>query len=192
MYPCFLITLTFKNSWILYRKPLSLWRVHRCWKFAECSSIIGKIVLTSGCFLDPHQRPDCLFHRSNIQIWLQLYWQVGTKWQNYKVCLGGVYNEFSDSPSNHIVSVSGWGYDEESKTEFWIVRNSWGEAWVCCVAFRSRRTNQLIIGRDGLVQSRNISLSNWTWGFIQYGHWTVIIEHISNVKQLYCLTDITF
>ncbi|CAD5231058.1 unnamed protein product [Bursaphelenchus xylophilus] len=42
---------------------------------------------------------------------------------------GGIYNEFSDLPSNHIVSVSGWGYDNATKTEYWIVRNSWGDAF---------------------------------------------------------------
>ncbi|KAI6216420.1 Cathepsin X [Aphelenchoides fujianensis] len=41
----------------------------------------------------------------------------------------GIYHEFSDLPSNHIVSVSGWGFDEESKLEYWIVRNSGGNAW---------------------------------------------------------------
>jgi len=41
----------------------------------------------------------------------------------------GIYAELSDTSSNHIVSVTGWGYDEEQKLEYWIVRNSWGDAF---------------------------------------------------------------
>ncbi|TKR69434.1 hypothetical protein L596_021597 [Steinernema carpocapsae] len=41
----------------------------------------------------------------------------------------GVYSEKSNLAFNHIVSVSGWGIEKETNTEYWIVRNSWGEAW---------------------------------------------------------------
>jgi hypothetical protein len=43
---------------------------------------------------------------------------------------GGIFTDHSHSQStNHIVSITGWGTDEDTGTKYWIVRNSWGEYW---------------------------------------------------------------
>jgi cathepsin X len=42
---------------------------------------------------------------------------------------GGIITQTSPASINHIVSIIGYGTDAASKTDYWIVRNSWGQYW---------------------------------------------------------------
>ncbi|ETV72457.1 hypothetical protein H257_12577 [Aphanomyces astaci] len=48
----------------------------------------------------------------------------------FEAYAGGIYSENVLFPiPNHEISVAGWGFDEETQTEYWIGRNSWGTYW---------------------------------------------------------------
>jgi cathepsin X len=43
---------------------------------------------------------------------------------------GGIINDPSASKEvDHIVSITGWGYDKATGDQYWNVRNSWGQYW---------------------------------------------------------------
>ena len=58
---------------------------------------------------------------------------VDADFQNYQ---GGIFgldreeNDNEDKPDpNYIISIVGWGYDEDMDKEYWIGKNQWGIAW---------------------------------------------------------------
>lgn len=63
---------------------------------------------------------------------------------------GGIFSEVKKFASiNHEISVVGWGFDEETQTEYWVGRNSWGTYWGEEGFFRIKmHSDNLAIERD--------------------------------------------
>eukprot|EP00602_Paraphysomonas_sp_CaronLab_P000432 CAMPEP_0185018306 /NCGR_PEP_ID=MMETSP1103-20130426/1070_1 /TAXON_ID=36769 /ORGANISM="Paraphysomonas bandaiensis, Strain Caron Lab Isolate" /LENGTH=264 /DNA_ID=CAMNT_0027548069 /DNA_START=324 /DNA_END=1118 /DNA_ORIENTATION=- len=66
---------------------------------------------------------------------------------------GGIYSD-ANCPSdkhNHAVAIVGWGTDETTKQDYWILRNSWGDSWgLNGYFYMERGTNMCCVACDNL------------------------------------------
>jgi cathepsin L len=65
---------------------------------------------------------------------------VAVACSNWHLYSGGVFTDNDRSPTafdiNHAVVLTGYGTDEETGEDFWLIRNSWGPRWYVCIMGR--------------------------------------------------------
>jgi hypothetical protein len=58
---------------------------------------------------------------------------VAVACSNWHLYSGGVFTDYDKSPRafdiNHAVVLTGYGTDEETGKDYWLIRNSWGPRW---------------------------------------------------------------
>lgn len=76
-----------------------------------------------------------IYHRGTIACGLAVTEDL---YHNYT---GGIYyDKTNNTDVDHDISVVGYGHDEETGWDYWIIRNSWGTYWV---SFSKRKSSQL-------------------------------------------------
>ena len=97
-----------------------------CWPGNKCEAVkpIQYKIKEWGIIQGPKQMKDQIYNHGPIQCSIM----VTSKF--YRWDGKGIYSEKIWKVSiDHAITVVGWGYDEESDKEYWILRNTWGTMW---------------------------------------------------------------
>jgi hypothetical protein len=69
---------------------------------------------------------------------------------------GGVYDQLDCcTVQNHAMIIVGYGYDEDTELDYWLLQNSWGTRWGEHGYMRILRTEEIGIGLCGLASTSN-------------------------------------
>ncbi|KAH7672359.1 Actinidain protein [Dioscorea alata] len=69
--------------------------------------------------------------------------------QNFQLYGNGIFNDYCGTAVDHAVTIV--GYDTEGGQDYWIVRNSWGEAWGEFGYMKLQRNTQSRSGKCGIA-----------------------------------------
>jgi len=106
--------------------PYAMHRHHifGCRKFSSLCTVVPDTKLKS--YIDVKNTTQALKHalvKQPVSVAIQA---SGTDFQLYK---SGVYDKSCGTELDHGVTAVGYGYDEDTKSRYWLIKNSWGEAW---------------------------------------------------------------
>lgn len=111
----------------------------------ECTEVEGS---AAKSYVDVKPSPDALMAAIAIQPVSVAIQANQMKFQLYK---SGVFDEYCFQHVDHGVVAVGYGTDEESRLDYWKIKNSWGEKWGDKGYIRIARSSLSKKGRCGIL-----------------------------------------
>jgi len=113
----------------------------------ECTEVVGS---AARSYVDVGHNPDALMKALAIQPVSVAIQANQMKFQLYK---SGVFDDYCFQRIDHGVVAVGYGTDEESKLDYWKIKNSWGEKWGDEGFIRIARSSLSKMGRCGILSA---------------------------------------